>query len=653
MKKKIKSIIANQSRRKIKFITTPIETKNKTNYNYKVMTYAKYSEELKVKEKQILYQVRNGKSITGNPYAIFLYLVTSQKYEKYTHKWVVDSESTLKFYKNKFKNYKNVEFVIYESNAYLKALAQSKYLFNDSTFPSYFSKKKTQIYINTWHGTPLKYMGLDIDNNLKDSQNVIKNFLSSDYLISSNRHTTNIFKRAFNLENIYPGEILEIGYPRIDLTIASQSSKSREGLKDKLNLNNKKLLLYCPTWRGRDLNHPDVDLETLLSEVKQLERQLDYKVLLKVHPFIYNSAVKESSLIPYLVPDYCDTNELLTIVDLMVTDYSSIFFDYLVTNKPIVFYTSDYEDYKFDRGMYIDKKELPGPIVNSIEEVINSINCEHYNSELIRKNYQKFKDTYVNLEDGKVSQKLIEYIFDKKGIYPEVNKKNKQTLLFYPGGMKNNGITSSMINLLENIDYNQYDVTLFLNNTKNPEILNNIEQINSKVRIIFRNGPLLASVRELYLVNFVKQRGLSSIIEKKIYPRKVYEREFRKIFGNSHFDYVIDFSGYSMFWANLILASQSKRKFIYLHSDMKADMEKIVKGVKPHYQNLKGLISLYPYFDKLVSVSKATSNLNKEKINNGLLNSKFYSAKNTINLNKICHLAEDDSDRFEKMVNLS
>lgn len=646
--KNIKNIITNQSRRKIKFITSPIEMKNKSNYNYKVMTYAKYLEKSRVKEKQILYQVRNGKSITGNPYAIFLYLVNNKKYEKYIHVWVVDSESTLKFYKSKFREYKNVEYVIYDSNDYLKTLAESKYLINDSTFPAYFSKNEKQIYINTWHGTPLKYMGLDIKNNLKDSQNVIKNFLTSDYLITSNRHTTNIFKRAFNLENIFSGEILEIGYPRIDLTITAQKTKTIEELKKHFNLNDKKILLYCPTWRGKYINHPETNFENLLSEVKQFEKHLGYKVLLKVHPFIYNLAKNESSLKSYLVPDYYDSNELLSIVDIMVTDYSSIFFDYLVTNNPIVFYTSDYDDYKFDRGMYINKNELPGPNANKIEDVISLIKNKGYKNKTIEENYEKFKKDYVNFEDGNVSQKLVDYIFHKKGSYPKIIKKSKQTLLFYPGGMKNNGISSSMINLLENIDFSKYDVTLFLNNTNKAEILNNLEQINSKVRIIFRRGPLLASLRELYYVNFVKQRGLNSFIEEKLYPKRVYQREFRKIFGDSRFDFAIDFSGYSMFWANLILASQSISKLTYLHSDIKADMEKVVNGTKPHYQNLKGLISLYPYFDKLVSVSKATSNLNKEKIDKHLLNDKYYSAKNTINLNKIHNLAEDDSDRFEK-----
>ena len=96
--KNFKSFITNQSRRKINFITSPINMMNKSNYNHQVMTYAKYYGDLKVKDHQILYQVRNGKNITGNPYAIFLYLVNHKKYKSFLHKWVVDSKEALNFY---------------------------------------------------------------------------------------------------------------------------------------------------------------------------------------------------------------------------------------------------------------------------------------------------------------------------------------------------------------------------------------------------------------------------------------------------------------------------------------------------------------------------------------------------------------------------
>ena len=100
------------------------------------MTYAKYYKKNNVKEYQILYQVRDGKSITDSPYAIFKSLIQQPRYRKYKHIWVVDHNETLLFYKARFKHYKNVEFVIKESREYLKALTESKYLINNSTFPS-------------------------------------------------------------------------------------------------------------------------------------------------------------------------------------------------------------------------------------------------------------------------------------------------------------------------------------------------------------------------------------------------------------------------------------------------------------------------------------------------------------------------------------
>lgn len=645
----LKKFIINQIQRKFKFISTPLKNKKKSAYTSKVMTYAKYYDRLKVKNNLILYQVRDGKSITDSPYAIFKSLLNNKKYRKYTHKWVVDNEATLNFYKQKFSKFKNIEFIIKESDDYLKALAECKYLFNNSTFPAYYTKKVDQIYVNTWHGTPLKCMGLDIEDSLRGSQNIIKNFLQSDYLISPNQHTTEIFKRAFALETIYGGQILEIGYPRIDLTLNTSKPSILSKISTHINLDGREIALYCPTWRGSDVNNPTESLNNILDEIKQLEKHINYQVLVKVHPYAYQEALENKALLPYLIPDYFDTNELLSAIDLIITDYSSIFFDFLVTDKPIIFYTPDYEEYETSRGMYIGIDDLPGPVCHHIEEVIDAIQQQSYFSDKYLKNYQHFKQTYVNLDNGSVTQTLIDYVFKgKKVIDPVTNVVNKKKILIYPGGMKNNGITSSAINLLENLDYSRFDVTIFLNRTNNAEVLNNLNNVNENVRIILRRGPLFASLKEMYIVNFIRQRGLNKTFEKWLYPKKVYERDFRKVFGNSKFDYAIDFSGYSMFWANLILASHAKRKFIFLHSDMKADMKRTINGKRPHYLNVKGAISTYQYFDKLISASDATKQLNKEKINQKNLNKKFATARNTINITKINQLKNDDSDKYEK-----
>ncbi|EGQ2893293.1 glycosyltransferase [Staphylococcus pseudintermedius] len=650
MKKSIKTILSNQLSRKYKFIASPILKRAKSKYQKKVNQYAQLYHSTSIKPHQILYQVRDGKSITDSPYAIFLGLNAHETFSNYQHIWVVDHPDTLVFYQEKFKVFQNVSFVIKESNEYLKALTESKFLINNATFPAYFTKKPQQIYINTWHGTPLKHMGFDVKNNLKGSQNTMKNFLASDYMISPNAHTTNIFKHAFKLDGLYSGEILEIGYPRIDLTINTTANEAREYLAEHLNLKKNPIILYCPTWRGKNVNDPENSLLNVFEEIKLLNQKLPHQVLVKVHPFVYSKAKEMPELKPYLVPDFLDTNQLMPAVDLMITDYSSIFFDFLVTDKPIVFYVPDLDKYQNERGVYIDLCALPGPVADNIQDVITLVSNESYKDADVQEKYAKFKHNFVNYENGSVTERLIESVFLNQQDTSSKNASHhqKEKILLYPGGMKHNGITTSVINLLANINYDKYDVTVFTNNTNNVEQLNNLQSLNDNVRIVLRRGPMIATFKELYQNEFVRQRGIYKSFEKRLYPKALFEREFRKIFGDSQFDYAIDYSGYAMFWSNLVLASGAKKKYILLHSDIKSDMERTVKGKRPHYQNLKGVISLYPYFDKLVSVSEATKKLNQSNFGGLKLKNRHIASRNTINIEKINQLVDDDSDLFEK-----
>ncbi|PXA44362.1 teichoic acid biosynthesis protein, partial [Staphylococcus pseudintermedius] len=141
MKKSIKTILSNQLSRKYKFIASPILKRAKSKYQKKVNQYAQLYHSTSIKPHQILYQVRDGKSITDSPYAIFLGLNAHETFSNYQHIWVVDHPDTLVFYQEKFKVFQNVSFVIKESNEYLKALTESKFLINNATFPAYFTKK--------------------------------------------------------------------------------------------------------------------------------------------------------------------------------------------------------------------------------------------------------------------------------------------------------------------------------------------------------------------------------------------------------------------------------------------------------------------------------------------------------------------------------
>lgn len=621
--------------RKLDFLMKPIKAYYGMNNISIIMDYAKYYEKLKIQNNRILYQSRDGKSISDSPFAIFKYLISNPEYKDFIHIWACESNEVRKYYKKKYKNLKNVDFVVIHGKEYLQELAQCKYLINNSSFSVYFTAKPNQIYINTWHGTPLKHLGLDLDNSLIAVQNLTRNFLHTKYILTQNTHTTNVFKRAFQLDSLYDGTFIEDGYPRTDLTV----NKSRKEMEKEIISSNRSIkfkkeqnLLFAPTYRGNFMDPAD-NIEELLDSVQTLDMNTHYNILLKVHPFLYQNIVEDGRFKKYLVPDILDPNEILGLADLLVTDYSSIFFDFLVTDKPIIFYTSDYEKYKKERGLYMNVNTLPGPTATNIESLINIINTSVYNDKQYKELYEYFKKMYVPHDDGNVTERLVNRIFNNDTILHK--ERSKERLLIYAGGLVNNGITSSLLNLLENIDYKYFDVTIFLQRKTNKITLDNLNRVNKNVKIILRNGGFFATFIENYRNNYVKSRGMISTKEEKIYPEKAYQREFRRLFGNSQFDYVMDFSGYSMFWSNLILATPSKKKFVYLHSDMVEDLVKVVGNIRPHIINLKGLMSIYPKFDKLINVSENIHQINKQKLKKLKVNKKFITVNNLLDLEKI------------------
>lgn len=643
-------------KRRVKYILDPIYHYIRRKDHRRNYQYTKHYEKSTVKDHTILYESRDGKSLTDNPYAIFKYLVDHPEYKEYQHIWSVNSVEELRPVISQYKQMKNVKFVIRNSREYLKRLATSKYLINNSTFQSYFIPKKEQVYINTWHGTPLKSMGFDIPGNPAHSQNVVRNFLSSDYLLSPNEHTTNMFLHSYKLKGIHNGEIIQEGYPRIDLTYHTKLDSFQSFLTE-LGLTidpNKQTILYAPTWKGTSVSKAKNDMYQIISDMAKLKYQVGeaYNILIKVHPFLYDQAKKFHEVKEYLVPDFVDTNELLGMVDILITDYSSIFFDFLVTDKPILFYIWDYDDYQEERGLYFSDDELPGPTLFTIQEVAGAIQNILQLKEAYSSVYQASKQRFVNHDDGNVTKRIIDYIFQKRDVPLNIIRPvdtTKKRILIYPGGLMNNGITSSFINLTDNIDFDKYDVSVFMNTPTSKEALNNIVKVNKKARFLFRNGLAVHSLNEVYRDKFVHNRGAHTYITKKLYPENAYQREHKRLFGRSQFDYAIDFSGYSLYWAKYLLASDAKKKICYMHNDILSDSERNINGRRPHRINLRGLFSVYDRFDKLVSVSPGTMELNKNNLSEFAEEFKFDYVLNSINPEKILRMGnEGNSSEMEE-----
>lgn len=613
--------------------------KKNTNISKNLSSWFAEFYELPMNEAYVLYECRDGKSMTDSPYAIFKYLLDHKEYSQFTHIWVYDKKVE-EDWNPDMEKYLNQKVIFVERNTkkYVEYLATSKYLINNSTFQSFFIPKDDQICINTWHGIPLKKMGYEIEKgNPAGLQNVVRNFFFSDYLISPNEHTTNMYLKSFKLDGAYTGEILEYGYPRIDLTIEADDVKLKKSFEEKLSSfeMNKKNILYCPTWKGNNVNSPSNQIIQIVKETEYLRNQVggSYNILVKVHPFIYDIASECEELLPYLVPDSQDPNELMAMIDLLVTDYSSIFFDFLITNKPIIFYCWDKDIYELERGIYFKDEELPGPVVQTIKEVAELILDIDNIKNQFEGNYLKSKSRFLPYEDGNSTQRAVERIFqnekrNKGNIVKE--KTRKKSLLFYVGGMKNNGITSSLINLLNNLDYSKFDVTCFTGYPTSKESITNIQNVTSKVRFIYKPGYALLNKNEEKRLLLYNKNYNSDFL-----PRNGLEREANRVFSNRKFDIAIDFSGYSFFWSKYILFSSATKKMCFLHSDMMADKDREVNGRKIHEKNLTPLFHVYNEFDKLITVSPIMKEVNQEKLKNYAIPEKISFSLNTLDLIKL------------------
>ncbi|MHC9533078.1 CDP-glycerol glycerophosphotransferase family protein [Dellaglioa sp. L3N] len=619
--------------------------------------FIKYYEKEKVLRNTILYESRDGSSMTDSPYAIFEYLLKNDPEKKYQHYWSIKKSDELDIIIQGYGHLENVHFVERNSNAYLKLLTTSEYLINNSTFQSFFIKKKEQTYINTWHGTPLKYMGYDMKDTPFNSRNVARNFYIADFLLSPNKHTTDMFLDSYRMRNGYNGEILESGYPRIDATIYQNKNKVSETLlKFGVHINpNKKIILYAPTWKGKTLSNARNDLNQIVAEMDSLNEKYKekYQIFVKVHPYLYQKAKEMESLEKYLIPDVIDTNEVLSIADILITDYSSIFFDFLVTDKPILFYCWDEDTYEDYRGNYFELSELPGKVAYTIEELSNDIE----NIEVIAGEYQakylEFKNRFVKYDDGKATKRYVDYIFNdiKSDVYSIVSKnEDKKKIILYPGGLKSNGITSSFLNVVNNIDLTKTDVSVILGTIKSKEQIANFLRIPKEAHIFFRFGNPAYKPMEIYRDRKLSQNGVDKNKKTK-FPSDIYERDVFRLLGDTHFDTAIDFSGYSFYWGKFVSSINASKKIIYMHNDLKADAEKVINGKMPHHKNLYALFSIYYRFDKLVSVSEQNMEINRKNLIEFAPADKFDFTPNSINSDRILNFdvqSKEKSKEFKK-----
>ena len=172
----------------------------------------------------MLYESLDGNGMLDSPLSIFRHLRQDPEFADLTHVWVIADPKVYAQSMGEYDEDPRVSFVVYKSKEYYDRLSTAKYLINNTSFPREFAKRPGQVYLNTWHGIPLKRMGYDLPDGAVGARNILRNLVSADYLVSANSFMTDVmYKQAFKLDGIYQGTVVQAGYPRIDAQFLNEA----------------------------------------------------------------------------------------------------------------------------------------------------------------------------------------------------------------------------------------------------------------------------------------------------------------------------------------------------------------------------------------------------------------------------------------------
>lgn len=554
----------------------------------------------KLDKKTILLESKNGEEIGSNIFYMLAELSQNSKYKDFCIYAAVNKEKVQQA-KLLLENKKihGVKVVERYGLKYFGILATAGYLVTDTTFPRRFLKREGQIYMNTWHGTSFKKLGKDIPEGAYVIGNVQRNFLMADYLVSPSRYALQRLIESHNLENLYQGKYIVAGYPRNQVFFRE---KERISLCKALGLEKKRIYCYMPTWRGV-VREQDADIKAELQIQKiqtcleELDKSLKEEELLylRLHPFVGQRISCDRFRHIQLFPEGFDIYEILNLADCLITDYSSVFFDF--ANKKsgkIILFLYDRQHFQEERDWYFSPDILPFPVTETVSELVKELR--------LPKDYpdDEFREKYCPCDGENAAMELCRLLLtgtlSDRTRPCNVRGNSRKNLLFYVGGLRRNGLTTSFLNLIEYLDHDAYNVYAsfqeeYLKNT--PERVGILPEF---IQIFpMSSGWNLTFLEAAASYLFYKKDRDSAFVRR--YLQRFYEREYRKNFGFADFEWCIHFTGYERKITGMFQAAPGKRA-IFVHSDMLREIQ-LRKN-----QHLLTLKNAYQQYDLVLPVSR-------------------------------------------------
>lgn len=595
---------------------------------YAKLNYKNYLK-LPIDDKMIFLESTHGETINGNLFYLLKELCNEKKYENFKKVLVIKKENKKSVIKKlNYYGMQQTELVYFKTKKYYQYLSTAKYLINDTTFLPFFVKREEQVYLNTWHGTPLKYLGKSVKNECNTIGNIQKNLLFSDYLLYPNEFTRDIFFKDYMICNSKnDSKVILNGYPRTSVFF----NKSRENIiRNENNLNDKQIICYLPTWRGlvSDKTNEKAVADTIYY-LKKIEKKLSSKqeFYVNLHPYFKGKIDFSAFTKIKEFPSIYETYDFLNVADILVTDYSSVFFDFAVTGKQIINFIYDEEDYLEDRGLYFGLNELPFDKAKSVNQLFEFINNgKKYDDK-------KFINKFCPYDNADSSKQILDKIIfnkdSKNQIVENIPNNNKENILIYVGNLSKNGITSAIKSLLSKLDTKKYNFYLTFRSNSVKKYKDTLLSFSDDIYYIPMQGKMNLTFKEkLTAIKYNRKRKKLNKVS-NIYRNNV-DLEMKRLFGNIKFDSVIHYTGYD-YKLVLLFSFVKTNKCIYVHNNMVEEVKN--KG----NSNMELLQHAYNHYDKVVLVSKGLMDSTKEIKGD---DNNFYIAHNIIDYNRVKNMSK-------------
>jgi CDP-glycerol glycerophosphotransferase len=566
----------------------------------------------------IVYESFHGSSAACGPRAIYDAARHDPRFEGFRHVWVIDDPDRVPADLLQA----DVEIVSRKSRRYPQLLATAGYLVNNSTFPLWYARREGQVYVNTWHGVPMKSMFRDEGGARAGHANSQRNFLLASHIVLPNRFTIDHLLGPAHVQSLCASTTWEIGTARLDRTIAARARWTPDP--------ERRHVLLAPTWRGT-LGRP-------ISQVGDIEHMIEVlgdldgppvTVHVKAHNFnrdTLDALVDVTGNVSVeCVDPRVDINDLMAEVDVVLTDYSSLLFDALAADIPTVLYVPDLDQYRRDRGLYVEPESLPAAVCHDDASLLTAISQMRRPSDFPDATVSSARALYYPHEDGAASGRVLDVMLGAPDAPAPVAARGRPIIAVLGGGWKRNGISSSALNLLRCIDPDRYDIVLFTDGqnlgsaawpllAKLPEHVMQIHRVGKEV---FTADE--AEVMARFTTEYALRDGDEALVV------TAAEREVRRLFGDRHVHASIDFSGYNRLWSWFMAVLPADRRIIFQHNDLASERDL-------RFPSLSAVFAAYHRYDAIASVSEETRLVNLERLGGLYGDAASVAVRNTINV---------------------